>query len=72
MQAASGCIVVTVKTRGELDAALDEAVNFLKPAAVRDQVGISVTRLAPGCYEACLNSGVPLGVTMERWESALS
>jgi len=69
MQAAPGCLVVAVQTRTELDAALDEAVGLLKPAAVTGHVGISVTRLAPGCYEARLNSDVPPGMTIERWAS---
>jgi hypothetical protein len=52
----------------ELGPALDEAVDLLKPAAMTEQVGISVTRLAPGRYEARLNSEVPPGPTIERWE----
>jgi hypothetical protein len=36
-----------------------------------ERVGISVTRLAPGRYEARLNSDVPHGVTLERWGSQL-
>lgn len=67
MHAAPDCLVVTVNTRRELDAALDEAVDFLKPAAMTEQVGISVTRLAPGRYEARLNSEVSAGVTLEKW-----
>jgi len=51
----------------ELDAALDDAVDLLKPAAMTQHVGISVTRLAAGRYEACLNSDVPPGMTLERW-----
>lgn len=71
MHAAPGCLVVAVKTRKDLDAALDEAVHFLKPAAMTEHVGISVTRLAPGRYEARLNSEVPPGVTLERWGNEL-
>ena len=67
MHAIPGCLVIAVKTRSELDAALDEAVRFLKPTAMVEQVGISVTRLAPGRYEARLNSSVPPGVTLESW-----
>lgn len=67
MHTAPDRLVVAVNTRKELDAALDEAVHFLKPAAVTEHVGISVTRLAPGRYEARLNSDVPTGVTLERW-----
>ena len=48
MHAAPGCLVVAVHTRKELDAALDEAVDLLKPAAMAEHVGISVARLAPG------------------------
>ncbi|MDD1478738.1 MULTISPECIES: hypothetical protein [Micrococcaceae] len=60
-------LLIAVHTRKELDAALDKAVDFLKPAAVAEQVGISVTRLAPGRYEARLDSNVPPGVTLEKW-----
>jgi hypothetical protein len=38
-------LVVTVKTRRELDAALDEAVNLLKPAATTEQVGVEEERV---------------------------
>lgn len=68
MHTAPECLVVAVNTRKELDAALDDAVDLLKPAAITEQVGISVTRLAPGRYEARLDSNVPRGVTLERWE----
>lgn len=67
MPTASRCLVVTVKTRIELDAALDEAVDLLRPVAMAEHVGISVTRLAPGSYEARLNGDVPLGTTLEKW-----
>lgn len=52
MQAGPGCLLIAVNIRKELDAALDEAVDLLKPAAVAEHVGISVTRVAPGRYEA--------------------
>jgi len=67
MRTAPGCLLIAVHTRKELDAALDEAVDTLKPTAMTEQVGISVTRLAPGLYEARLNSDVPPGITLERW-----
>ncbi|WP_146068951.1 hypothetical protein [Arthrobacter sp. ZGTC131] len=67
MHAAPDCLVVAVDNRMELDTALDEAVDMLKPAAMAEQVGVSVTRLAPGRYEARLNSDVPPGLTLERW-----
>lgn len=69
MHTANRCLVVAVQTRTELDAALDEAVDLLKPAALTGQVGISVTRLAPGRYEARLDGDVPPGLTIERWGS---
>lgn len=72
MHTAPEYLVFSVKTRRELDAALDDAVDFLKPAAIGEQVGISVTRLATGRYEARLNSDVPAGVTLERWGSGRS
>lgn len=71
MHAAPECLLIAVHTRKELDAALDEAVDLLKPAAMTEQVGISVTRLAPGRYEARLDSSVPRGATLERWGSEL-
>lgn len=67
MQVAPNLLIVAVQTRKELDAALDKAVGLLKPVAMTEGVGISVTRLAPGRYEACLNSNVPPGTTMESW-----
>ncbi|MGO4807014.1 hypothetical protein AB4089_18030 [Arthrobacter sp. 2MCAF15] len=71
MQLAPGSLVIAVQIRMELDAALNEAVDLLKPAAMAQQVGISVTRLDPDRYEARLNSDVPPGVTIERWGSEL-
>ena len=49
MHAAPGCLVVAVHTRKELDAALDEAVDLLKPAAELGivSVAVSVTSLDP-------------------------
>lgn len=67
MQVAPDRLVVTVRTRKELDAALDKAVDLLKPVAMTEGIGISVTRLAPGRYEACLNSKVPPATAMESW-----
>ncbi|GAB2711371.1 hypothetical protein ACX801_22750 [Arthrobacter bambusae] len=67
MHTAPECLGIAVQTRKELDAALDEAVDLLQPAAITKQVGISVTRLAPGRYEARLNSNVPPGLTIEKW-----
>lgn len=63
----SDCLVVAVQSRSELDAALDEAVERLRPAAMAEQAGISVTRMAAGRYEVCLSRDVPPGTTMERW-----
>lgn len=71
MHAAPDCLVVAVKTRIELDTALDKAVDLLKPAAMAEHVGISVTRLAPGRYEARLDRDVPRGVTLEKWACEL-
>lgn len=70
MQTVPECLVITVRARSELDGALDEAVETLKPAAVTGCVGISVTRLSPGRYEARLNSEVPAGTIIESWETA--
>ena len=71
MHVAPRCVVVAVQTRMELDPALNEAVNLLKPAAMTEQVGISVTRMAPGRYEVRLNCNVPRGMIFERWGSEL-
>ncbi len=61
-------LVIAVQTRRELDAALDGALDLLKPAAVAERVGILVTQLAPGRYEARLNAGLPPG----RYEARLN
>jgi hypothetical protein len=71
MHAAPSCLLVAVNSRTELDAALNEAVDFLKPEAMAEQVGISVSRLGTGRYEARLNRDVPPGMTLERWGSQL-
>lgn len=67
MHGAPRCLVVAVNTRRELDVALNEAVDLLKLVGMAEQVGISVTRLSAGRYEACLNSDIPPGMTVERW-----
>lgn len=67
MQAAPECLVVTVHTRRQLDAALDGAVDLLMAAATAERTGISVTRRAHGRFEVCLDSDVPPGTTTERW-----
>lgn len=67
MQVVPDFLVVAVQNRMQLDAALDEAVDLLMPAAKNEQVGISVTRLACGRYEARVNREVPSGTTVQRW-----
>lgn len=67
MQVQPDCLVVAVHTRTELDEALNRAVELLRPVAMTEQVGISVTRLAPGRYEARVNSEVPPGTTTQIW-----
>jgi len=67
MQIAPERLVVAVRTRKELDAALDRALELLKPAAMTERVGIMVTRLAPGRYEARLKAELPPGTTRESW-----
>jgi hypothetical protein len=69
MQIAHDCLVVAVQARKELDAALDKVVDQLQPTAMTEGVGISVTRLGPGRYEARVNSNVPPGVITESWGS---
>jgi hypothetical protein len=46
---------------------LDKAQNILRPAAITAQVGIMITRLSPGRYEARLNPELPPGTTIEKW-----
>lgn len=70
MQIMPDCLVVAVQNRVELDAALDEAVELLMPAAKNQQGGISITRLASGRYEARVNSEVPFGTTVQRWSAS--
>lgn len=60
-------LVIAVQTREELDAALDRALSLLKPVATSERVGILVTRLAPGRYEARLDAELPPGTTRESW-----
>jgi hypothetical protein len=72
IQAAPDRLVIVVQTRMELDAALDRALDLLKPAAITERVGISVTRLAPGRYEARLNAELPPGTTREVWGSSFN
>lgn len=67
IQATPQRLVIAVQKREELDAALDRALNLLKPVALAERVGILVTRLAPGCYEARLDAGLPPGTTRESW-----
>lgn len=67
IQATPQRLLIAVQKREELDAALDRALNLLKPVALAERVGILVTRLAPGCYEARLDAGLPPGTTRESW-----
>lgn len=67
IQAAPDRLVISVQARKELDAALDRALEILKPVAMSERVGILVTRIAPGRYEARLNAELPPGTTMESW-----
>jgi hypothetical protein len=67
IQAAPDRLIITVQTRMELDAALDGALEILKPVAMTARVGILVTRLAPGRYEARLSAELPPGTTKESW-----
>lgn len=60
-------IVVVVQTRRELDAALDKALEILKPVAVTGRLGIVVTLLGPGRYEARLDAEGRPGMTRECW-----
>ena len=69
IQAAPDRLVVAVQTPKELDAALDRALALLKPLAMTERVGILVTRLAPGRYEARLNAELPPGTIRECWGS---
>lgn len=66
MQAPPDRLVVAVRTRMDLDAALDQAVERLMPVATAERVGISVTRVAFDRFEVCLDNQVPPGLTMER------
>lgn len=67
IQVAPDRLVILVQTRKEVDAALDRAMEILKPVAMTKRVGILVTRLAPGRYEARLNDELPPGTTRQSW-----
>jgi hypothetical protein len=68
-QAPPDRLVIDIQARQELDAALDGALEMLQPVAAAQRVGITVTRLAPGRYEARLNAELPPGATRESWGS---
>jgi hypothetical protein len=70
IQAGPDRLVVAVQRRKELNAALDRALGLLKPVAMTERVGILVTRIAPGRYEARLNPELPPGTTTESWGSS--
>ncbi|WP_217496220.1 hypothetical protein [Arthrobacter sp. 24S4-2] len=63
-------IEVAVQKRQELDDALHKAVDVLMPAARKQRVGISVTRIDVGRYAITLSRDVPYGTTMQFWEAA--
>lgn len=63
-------LVIAIQTRHELDDALNGALDILTPVAASRRVGIMVTRLAPGRYEARLNDEIPPGTTKESWGSS--
>jgi hypothetical protein len=67
IQTAPDRLVIVVQTRKELDAALDKALEILKPAAMTERFGILVTRLAPGRYEARLKAELPPATIWESW-----
>lgn len=67
IQTAPDRLVLAVQTRRELDAALDRALDLLRPVATAERVGILVTRLAPGRYEARLDAELPAGTIWESW-----
>lgn len=67
IQTAPDHLVIAVQTRTELDGALDRALEILKPVAMLEGVGILVTRLSTGRYEARLNAELPPGMTRESW-----
>jgi hypothetical protein len=67
IEAAPDRLIVAVQTRRELDAALDGALDLLKPVAMAERVGILVTRLSLGRYEVRLNGELPQGTIRESW-----
>lgn len=70
MELRPNCLVVAVEARIDLDAALDNAVDRLLPAAMAEEAGISITRMGPGLYEARVNTDIPWGTTLEKWETS--
>lgn len=67
IQATPERLVIDAQTPRQLDTALDGALEILKPAAMAERVGILVTRLAPGRYEARLDGELPAGTIWESW-----
>lgn len=71
IQTASDPLVIAVQAGGELDAALDRAMDLVTPVAMAERVRVLVTRLAPGRYEAQLYAELPPDTTEESWGTSL-
>jgi hypothetical protein len=59
---------ISVQKRQELDSAINDAIELLKPAARMKGVGIAVTRNGVGSYALRLSISVPCNTTMEFWD----
>jgi hypothetical protein len=63
----AAALEVAVQTRVELDAALDRAVEALKPLARMKRAGIAVTRVQPHRYRVAVCESTPYGTTTQHW-----
>lgn len=59
-----------VKSRAELEPALDATVERLLPAAMQAQSGIQVIRTGVGSYTAAVRKDIPSGTSVQIWTSA--
>lgn len=71
IQTAPDPLVIAVPAGKELDAALDRAMDLLTPVAMAERVGVLVTRLAPGRYQAQLYAELPPDTTEGSWGTSL-
>jgi hypothetical protein len=61
-------VEVRVESPHEVDQALENAVVTVKDAAIRHNIGIMITRTAPGQYIVRAHPAVPFGLIRQQHE----